>query len=161
MFRPAHVNGASTVVTIWQWLCFMHTRMFRAQTKCALGQDQRHLPLPEKCVPLPRLYPDSVPTPSLDRPVSDVDRSAFMRSLLQTKRQCALTWLLSPEPHAVLCKVPTVRQVVSSSNCSAELTPAQVADIVSKLSVSKEQIESVEVSTSSEIRCGVNIVLVG
>lgn len=98
------------------------------------------------------MYPVSMPAATLDRPVSDTDRSALLQSRLEGtgKKQCEMTWFLSPEPPVAAEKVLTVSEILTALNLSPELSSEQVADITNKLRVSREQIESVEISTRGQ-----------
>ena len=96
------------------------------------------------------MYPDSIPVATLDRPVLDADRSALLQSLVDGNKQCAMTWILSPEPPIPAQKVLTVSEIITASDFSTDLSSEQVADIMNKLCVSRDQIESVEISTRGQ-----------
>lgn len=96
------------------------------------------------------MYPDSMPAATLDRPVSDADHASLLQSLLQGSKQCAMTWVLTPEPPAPIHTVSTVFEIIKSSNFSMQPSTEEVAEFMEKLCVSREQIEAVEVSTRSQ-----------
>ena len=99
------------------------------------------------------MYPETLPTATLDRAVSEADRSSFLTSLLQCNPHCGLTWLLTsepPEPPAETCKVPTVPEVIHLLSYTTNITDVQVDELLSKLSVSKDQITFVESNTRGQ-----------
>jgi len=56
-----------------------------------------------------------------------------------------MTWLLSPEPPAAALTVPSVREVILSVSSEDETVSAvQLTDIISELTLYKEQMKAVQ-----------------
>lgn len=94
------------------------------------------------------MYPDPSSAAKVNRAVADADREALLNSLLEVNQQCALTWLMSPEPDITVCTVPTVSEIINSPSFHSDSN--QVSYIMSKLAVSKEQIADVEAKTRNQ-----------
>jgi len=91
------------------------------------------------------MYPDISSAAKVNRAVADDDRESLLNSLLEVNPQCALTWLMSPEPNITVCTVPTVTEIINSPSFTTDSN--QVSYIMSRVAVSKEQIAEVEVNT--------------
>lgn len=87
------------------------------------------------------------------------DPQPFLSALRQCAPQAVIFTVTDPQhcdmmagatldrPAAAVCRAQTVSEVIRSVNSATDLTAAEIVDLMSKLSVSAEQIESVECNT--------------
>jgi len=96
------------------------------------------------------MYKDSS-SAHLNRSVTDEDRSFFLQTLQQSGIQCGMSWVLSPEPPADAVRAtPTVRDVVFQRNLSHDSSDSDITAFMADLSVTAEQIASVELITRGQ-----------
>ena len=65
--------------------------------------------------PVAQMYRERAGGATLNRPVNDDDRKSLYSSLLTANMQCAIAWLLSPEPAIVEYSVPLIKDLLTQS----------------------------------------------
>ena len=96
------------------------------------------------------MYADTCPGASLDRPVPDVDRQAFLSELQSADRHCGMSWLLVPEPTSPAANPSTVFEKLKNSSLSVNSKSEDMLQFSTTLKVSIEEIHQIEEITRGQ-----------
>jgi len=96
------------------------------------------------------MYADTCPGASLDRPVSDVDRQAFLSDLHSSGRHCGMSWLLVPEPTSPAANPSTVYEKLKKSSLLVNSKSEDMLQFSKTLTVSTDDIHQIEEITRGQ-----------